>query len=238
RARPPRRHRLLRPRRARPREGAGALPGRRGRAVTSPRALGRALERAWMPEAPARRLAAVRVLVGAFALVYLALRALHIASYTGFPEAQLAPIGVVSVTGLPPDAGVIALLALTWLAMLGFTLGWRFRITGPVGALLLLWTLTYSSSWGQIFHTENALVLYALVLAVTRSADAYSLDARHRDEPAPHARYGWPLRLLAAVLVATYVIAGIAKLRWGGSAWAGGDVLRDTIAADALRKVL
>ena len=195
---------------------------------------------ALMPAAPAERLAAVRILVGVFALLYLAIRAAHIIGLAGFEPEQFQPIGVLTLAGLPPRGVVIALTAATWLALVGFTLGWRFRATGPAAALLLLWTLTYSNSWGQIFHTENALVLYVLVLAVTRSADAWSLDARRAaaPPPAPDPRYGWPLRLLCAVVVATYFIAGVAKLRWAGAGWMGGTVLRDVIAADSMRKVL
>ncbi len=206
----------------------------------------RAAARWLAPEAPAERLAAVRVLVGAFAVVYLASRIPHLLSYVSFPARQFAPVGVMTLFGQPPPAAVVYLLVgLTWLAALAFALGWRFRISGPAAGLLLLVTLSYANSWGQIFHTENALVLFVLVLGVTRAADATSLDARRRAgdglalaAPQPHARYGWPLRLLCLVVVATYLLAGIAKLRWGGPGWMGGTVLRDTIAADSLRKIL
>jgi hypothetical protein len=51
-------------------------------------------------------------------------------------------------------------------------------------------------------------------------------------------RYGWPVRLAAVVVVLTYVIAGIAKLRTGGIAWLDGDTLRHLVAYDNLRKDL
>ena len=194
----------------------------------------------WLaPEAPAERLAAVRVLVGAFAVVYLTSRIPHLISYVSFPARQFVPVGVMTALAQPPPAAAVYLLVgLTWLATIAFALGWRFRVSGPAAGLLLLVTLSYANSWGQIFHTENALVLFVLVLGITRAADATSLDARGRPAPAPHARYGWPLRLLCLVVVATYLLAGIAKLRWGGPGWMGGTVLRDTIAADSLRKIL
>ena len=202
--------------------------------------VGRAARRWLAPEAPAERLAAVRVLVGAFAVVYLGLRIPHLASYVSFSSRNFQPVGVMSALEQPPPAlAVYLLIALTWTAALAFALGWRFRVTGPAAGFLLLVTLSYANSWGQIFHTENALVLFVLVLGVTPAADATSLDARRRGEaPAPHPRYGWPLRLLTVVVVATYFLAGVAKLRWGGPGWMGGTVLRDTIAADSLRKIL
>jgi hypothetical protein len=205
------------------------------------RRLAAAAERWFAPATPAARLAAVRILVGGFALVYLGLRVPHIASYVQFPARQFEPVGVLTLLDRPPPGAVVfPLVALTWLACLGFALGWRFRLTGPAAGVLLLLALTYANSWGQIFHTENALVLFVLVLGVTRAADSDSLDARRSGAPPPadDPRYGWPLRLLCLVVVATYLLAGIAKLRWGGPGWMGGTVLRDTIAADSLRKIL
>jgi hypothetical protein len=195
----------------------------------------------WRPVAPAERLAAVRLLTGLYALVYLATRVPHTLSYLRFAPRQFAPVGVLSFLHAPPPGwAVVALTVATVLAAVAFVLGWRFRVTGPVCAVLSLWTLSYGNSWGQIFHTENALAIFLLVLAVTPSADALSLDARRHAGavPEPDRRYGWPLRLLGVVVVATYFLAGVAKLRWGGPGWAGGEVLRDTIAADSLRKVL
>lgn len=201
--------------------------------------MSRLLDRVW-PAAPAERLGAVRLLVGIFAQIYFSIRLVHIIGLTALPDRQFAPIGVLWwLDSPPPPSVVVAGLAATWLSGIGFLAGWRFRITGPLHALLLLTALTFSNSWGQIFHTENLMVLFVLVLAVTRAADAYSIDARRiPDPPAPHMRYGWPLALLCVLAVASYFIAGVAKLRWGGPGWAGGDVLRHTIAADNLRKIV
>ena len=117
-------------------------------------------------------------------------------------------------------------------------LGVRMYPEGVAGfALALLVTLTYRNSWGMPFHTENLLVLHALVLAVVPAADAWSVDARGRAAPAAE-RYGWPLRALAVITVIAYVLAGIAKLRLGGWAWTDGDALREQIAIDNLRKHL
>jgi hypothetical protein len=55
---------------------------------------------------------------------------------------------------------------------------------------------------------------------------------------APHAGYGWGVRLLAALTAATYVLAGIAKLRLAGAGWLDGQLLRDQIAVDNLRKAM
>jgi hypothetical protein len=87
------------------------------------------------------------------------------------------------------------------------------------------------------FHTENLLVLHTLELACAPAAAAWAWDARG-PAPAASERFGWPLRLMAAVTCATYVLAGVAKLRMAGFDWLGGEYLRDQIAFDNLRKVL
>jgi hypothetical protein len=66
------------------------------------------------------------------------------------------------------------------------------------------------------------------------------LDERRRSRPPaePDARYGWPVRLVSLITVSTYVIAGIAKQRNGGLHWITGDVLRNQVANDNLRKIV
>jgi len=189
-------------------------------------------------DAPTERLAALRLLIGAFATVYVAARVVHLISFVDFPARNFAPVGVVSLLTAPlPAALVIAPVVLAPILALAFTLGWRFRVTGPAFAALLLWVLTYRNSWGMVFHTENLLVVHVLVLGLTRSADAWSLDARRgAASPRPGA-YGWPVRLLALLTLATYVLAGVAKLRLSGLAWVDSDLLRNHIAYDNLRKL-
>ncbi len=59
---------------------------------------------------------------------------------------------------------------------------------------------------------------------------------RARPRPAP--TYGVPVRLCALITVLAYVIAGWAKARHGGLEWVTGDVLRNWVAHDNLRKVV
>src|SRR5262249_51171653 len=143
------------------------------------------------------------------------------------------------VLGAPLPAAAAAVIAVATAVLLAaFAAGYRFRATGPAAALGLLWVTSYRNSWGMVFHTENLLVLHALALACAPAADAWSLDARRRPAAPPAAGYGWPIQLAAALTAAGYVRAGIAKLRRAGFAWLDGELLRNQIAVDNLRKAL
>jgi hypothetical protein len=193
----------------------------------------------WMAPGSARTLAALRLAVGLFAVGYLAVRLPNFMSVADFAEAQFAPTGVVQTLGSPLAPWLArALPVITLVAGAAFVAGWRFRVSGPVFALLLLWVVTYRNSWGQIFHTENLLVLHAIVLALAPSADAWSIDARQRgDEGRGHGEpYGWPVRLMCVLTVLAYVIAGWAKLDAAGIDWVASDALRNQVAYDNLRK--
>jgi hypothetical protein len=82
--------------------------------------------------------------------------------------------------------------------------------------------------------------MHLLALACAPAADAWSIDRARRGAapPVPDAGYGWILKLLAAITAATYLLAGIAKLRIAGVAWLDGEQLRNQIAVDNLRKAL
>jgi uncharacterized membrane protein YphA (DoxX/SURF4 family) len=204
-----------------------------------------AVLRWWFRPAPAERLAALRILVGGFAFFYVTTRLGLFLGYGHFPARDFVPLGVTRLLDRPLTAGAhTAIVVGTIVLALMFVLGLFYRVTAPLFAFALLWVLTYRNSWSMPFHTENLLALHAIVLALAPAADAWSLDAtrarRHRDTDAtaPSESYGWPLRLMAALTCLTYVLAGIAKLRLGGMAWAEGEFLRDQVAVDNLRKVL
>ncbi|MGK3991417.1 HTTM domain-containing protein [Sorangium sp. So ce136] len=200
------------------------------------------LDRAFFAEAPAERLAIVRLLVGGFALVYLCVRAVHLQRVGHLPPESFRPVGVVSVLSAPlPLWAVRGLLGAAIAAGAAFVAGYRFRVAGPLFGALLLWVLSYRNSWGMVFHTENLLVLHVIALSLGAAADAYSLDARRAralsTPPAPDGRYGWPLRLLCAITVTSYFIAGITKLRNSGLDWVTSDILRNYVAYDNVRKI-
>ncbi|HVI02744.1 MAG TPA: HTTM domain-containing protein [Enhygromyxa sp.] len=205
--------------------------------------IGGLLDRFWLVPIPGLRLAVVRVLICAFALVWLVGFAPILLSGLWFPPERFEPIGVVSLLDAPlaPAIGVVIWL-ITVIAGVASLIGWRFRTIAPLFAIGLLWVTSYRNSWGMIFHSENLLVMHVLVLALLPAADAWSFDAARDPELRArgrelHGRYGWGARLMATITVLTYVVAGVAKLRNSGTAWLAGEVLLSHVAWDNLRKV-
>lgn len=187
-------------------------------------------------EAPARRLAAVRIIVGAYAAVFVGFRAFHWLDVTELPASRFRPIGVLAWLDSPLSPALVAVLSLAAFAgAVAFTAGWRYRIAAPVFAALLLVLTTYGNSWGQIFHIENLLVLHVIVLAMSPADRALAVRTAPRR---PGDSFGWPLGLMSVITVITYVVAGWAKLQVSGFDWITGDVLRNWVAHDNLRKIL
>lgn len=192
------------------------------------------------PVAPPERLATLRILTGTFAFVYLLARTgsfLHVAKADAN---DFAPAGLAKLLSGPlPAAAVYAIVLSTVVLGALFTLGLFFRVTGPAFAASILFLLSYRNSFGMIFHTENLLVMHVLVLALSDSAAALSLDAkRAQSVPAPARRYGFGVQCMGVIAAVAYVLAGVAKLRVSGLSWATGDILRNQIAHDNLRKAL
>jgi Vitamin K-dependent gamma-carboxylase len=201
-------------------------------------AVARLVERIVRPEAPAERLGALRVLVGLFAVIYLLIRTVAMVSEPH--QAAFRPAGVAKLLSAPvPGWVLIVSFVLTIATGLCFTAGYRFRATGPAFAALLLWTLSYRNSFGMIWHTENLIVMHVAILAFSGAARAVSLDAcRAPGEAAPSKSFGATIQLINLVTVLAYVLAGVAKLRVSGLDWTNGDILRNHVAYDNLRKLL
>lgn len=185
--------------------------------------------------APAERLAAFRILLGAFTLGYLLIRLPVFWALAEGRPSKFEPVGVLSLLGQPlPGDLVRVMVVAAGAAALAFALGWHFWLSGPTLAVLMLVLGTYRSSWGQLLHFENLLVLHLVVVGLSPAAHVLAVGAS-RDRPPPSSCYGWPLQLAAIVTVVTYALAGLAKLRYGGLDWMVGDTLRNHVAYSATR---
>jgi hypothetical protein len=192
----------------------------------------------WFAPAPAERLATLRIAIVGYAFIYLWVRFGEFISIARLPESHFKAVGVTAWSGVLPAGAVIALVVVTMIALGAMLAGVAYRYVAPLAALGLLFVTTYRNSWGMVFHTENLLVLHVIALSLAPAADAWSID-RWRGWVRPNtAGYGWAIKLLVALAVSTYMLAGIAKLRIAGLGWVDGELLRNQIAIDNLRKSL
>jgi hypothetical protein len=213
-----------------------------------PRAALRPLARlyaAWLSPMPAARLAALRVLIGGYALVRVSVLFVFVLRRAARGDALVHPVGVMRLwPGTPSVAALSAVILVAAACGIAFVAGFRYRLAAPLFAGALLTILSYFNSFGMIYHSDQLMVLHTTVLAFAPAADAFSMDARRRERAGqptpgqPHARYGWPVRLLCVLTVSVYALSGVAKVSAHGFTWALGEALRAQIGKDALRKQL
>lgn len=200
------------------------------------------LKSKWFLPAPAERLAAIRIATGTFCLWYLLSRYDMLQRMVKNAD-HFDPVGLLAWMEEPLGPTLFTGMYLLLIALnICYILGLKFKITGPVFAIIALLFFTYRNSWSMIYHNRNALVLHILIIGLVASADAWSLDAYRKKRkgmpPVPENwRYGWPIMLLCAVTVGSYFLSGMAKVA-GDLAldWANGSAMRSQIAVDALRK--
>lgn len=188
-------------------------------------------------EAPPERLAVFRILTGVFTIAYLLIRSPVFLQLADRPAADFDGVGLFAVLDTPPPSALPALvLGLTVTTGAAATLGLRYRATAPAFAAGVLVLTTYRSSWGQLLHFENLFTLHLLILAFTPAADRFTVGRRRSALPERDgSAYGFPLALAGLVVVVTYVLAGVAKLRIGGVGWVTDDTVLHHIAYSAAR---
>lgn len=198
------------------------------------------LESIWFPPISAYRLALIRILTGLYTLCYLLPRYNMLRGIAKLEPDLFRPVGATVWFNEPLSAGALnTLIIVTLLLNVAYLAGWRYRYTGPAFGLSLLVLLCYRNSWSMIYHSDNALVIHAIIIGCTSAADVLSWDALWKDGSVAeaHWRYGWPIQLVSTVTVLTYFLAGMAKLLQGqGLAWAAGESMRSQIAVDTIRK--
>ena len=185
---------------------------------------------------PATRVATLRVLVGGYAVAYLVIRAPHFWRSFALEPRRWEPVGIVGWLDEPVPSALARIALVASIALgVAFVAGLRYRVTAPAFAALFLLVTSLRNSWGQVWHTENLVVLHVVVLAFAPAAVAWSLDAHDADLRKELVATRAPL-LMSLATVTTYVLAGITKLRDAGPDWLSGDILRNQVAFDHVRK--
>ncbi len=188
---------------------------------------------AWLrPEVPPERLARVRLFVGVYALLYLIARLRYFADLGAHGASDFRPVGIVRALEAPLSATATNAIAAAAVALgIAFVAGKNLRVVAPGFFVAMLWVTTYRSSFGKILHAENLATLHLGVLAAAALVPI-------PDEPGARGRHaGWALRTMSILTVSVYVVAGVAKLRFGGAAWLSGEALGAWLSWDALRKI-
>jgi hypothetical protein len=185
---------------------------------------------AWFfAEVPARRLDLVGRAVCAYAAVWLVVRVTYILDVTRLPERRFEPIGVWFWLDAPLPTGLVMACWVIAIASTVTTALGRSHVVAPVvAAVTTLMVIAYSNCWGQVFHTENLLVIHLVVLGAAALAGSGADDRMS----------GWPLQLMSIATVVTYLLAGWAKLDIGGLDWLSGEAIRSQVAYDNVRKIL
>jgi len=162
-----------------------------------------------------------RRLVAAYVAIYLLVRAPAFWALRSASPQRFEGVGLLSwLDGPVGDALVVGGWTLTVVLAAMLTFDIRPGVVGPAFAAATLTLFTYRSSFGQVLWFDHLPALHALVVGLT--ARAKSDD-------------GWTMRLAAIVTVTTYLLAGIAKLRIGGTAWVTDGSLANHIAYSAAR---
>lgn len=201
----------------------------------------RVLDRWLFLAAPAARLATLRILCGLYATIFLLARSQSFWSVAYLPARQVEGVGILWFMDQPMGARLFHVIFLATVVLgIAFTLGWRFRYSGPAFSILFLVVATYRLSFGHVIHTEHLIALHLLVLGFSQSADALTPKTRtdHSARQSFSQVYGWPIQIMILLTVITYVLAGISKVQHGGWDWLTGNVLRNQVAYDNLRKEL
>jgi hypothetical protein len=150
------------------------------------------------------RVAAVRVLVGLYVLVYFGVQLPDVAlSYSR--EGVYSPYFVPDYAPSVPVA--YALFGLLLTSALALTLGYRTRLFAPL--LLALFAYHYFLGLGEKQSAfDRLLAIDLLVLCFADSGRSFGLDARRPGPPA----IAWPERVLALQTLFLYLGPGLWKL--------------------------
>lgn len=135
------------------------------------------------------------------------------------------PVGVLTEANGPLPQLVLVglwLISMTWALALSLHARPFERILSPAAAIAVVVLLTHRSSTGQILWFDILMLVHLVIVAI----GAVSNDRLVA---------GWVLRLAGLVTVITYVVAGVAKLRIGGTAWVAQGALETHIAWSATR---
>lgn len=194
----------------------------------------------WSEQADPRAIALCRML-----LFWHAARELDAGEYARYMlvgELAWKPHSYFSALGMTPPSPALAQLLCVAYAVAGYLAmtGTVYRLSAPVSAGLGLYLHGILQNFGKTLHTYHLFSLALVILAFSRAADVWSVDAlvkrglllRKGAPPArvePSAEYRWPLLFVGSTILVMYGAAGLSKLYITGWDWALSDNFRETL---------
>jgi hypothetical protein len=208
-----------------------------------------AWSRFWFTPIPAARLGLLRIWLFGFVFFDVLLRKEVSVAMGDTPRLFWHPVGatwLLDQVGVgPPDGWQIRLVQIVLLlAAAAACIGWRYRLAGPIAAVMYLYWQSLGQSWGEMKHARVSLVLGLLFLATVSAGQRRSVGsllARVRrarvdvtieprpDPDEPSTNGAWAVRAVQVGVAALYFLSGYSKLRAIGVDWVWGDTLRQAI---------
>ena len=190
----------------------------------------------WFAPETAEQLGLVRVVT--YGLLFAIYLPLDDCGWTQVSPVFWMPISAFHILSGPPrNAALIGVLQILWkVSLFTSAIGFLSRVSMITAAALGFFLLGLPNCFGKIHHLDGFPVLLLGILAVSRCADALSVDRAlrsRREMPsnrevraAPSAQYNWPVRLGQALFLLVFFAAGYAKLRNSGPAWMSASNMR------------
>jgi hypothetical protein len=151
----------------------------------------------------------------------------------GYSSAFWMPIWLFDTLGLPAfSPSTIGWMQAVWKATLFLSaIGLFARPAMIVAFVVGTYLMGLPHNFGQTQHFDTLVVFASGALALSRAADACSVDAliasavRGEAPRADHAEYTWPIRFVWVMMTLIFCAAGISKLRHSGLEWVFSDNL-------------
>ena len=201
--------------------------------------------RFWFDPVPASRVGLLRIWLFGFVAFDVLLRKEASVALADTPRLFWRPVGLTWLLDRlgvgPPGAWQIAVVQVALvLTAVCAAVGYRYRFSAPVAAVLYLYWQCLGQSWGEMKHARVTLILALLFLSVVCAGQRLSVDSwrstRRVAAPdrvdvwtEPSRNGAWAVRAIQVALAALYFLSGYSKLRSVGIDWIWGDTLRQAI---------
>jgi predicted DCC family thiol-disulfide oxidoreductase YuxK len=192
----------------------------------------------WFTPGPATTLGACRVLF--FGSLFVWQWRHDFSQWGAYSSVFWMPVSMFTL-GIPAfSPEMIAWIQLTWkAALLLSAIGLFTRPAMTVAFVLGTYLMGLPHNFGQTQHFDTLVVFASGALALSRAADACSVDAliaaaarRSPELPRDDPEYTWPIRFVWVAMSLIFCAAGIAKLRHSGLEW----IFSDNLAMLLLRQ--